>query len=60
MSNEKTRFFLFIFFHYKNKRKHVGDEKFNKNDSFSAPPRALREDIYIIIKYIKVFYVTGC
>jgi hypothetical protein len=47
MSNEKARFLFNIYFHFKNKKKHVGDEKFCKNDLFSAPPRALREDIYI-------------
>jgi hypothetical protein len=49
MSNEKARFLFHIYFHYKNKKKHVGDKEFSDNDSFylrffAAPLRALRED----------------
>jgi hypothetical protein len=50
MSSEKAGFFFHVYFHYENKKKHVGDAKFG-NDAMLAdfsptrPPRALREDI---------------
>jgi len=45
--NEKVRYFFYSYFHYKNKKNKKENAKLGNNASFSAPPRALREEFLI-------------
>jgi len=46
IGNEKVRFIFHVYSHYENWKKHIGNAKLCNNAQFSAPPRALREDIW--------------